>query len=523
MGVDLLLVALSGTLLLASAPPIDFHWLAWIALVPALLPILRGSALRAFLVPLAAWYLFDVTHARWMLRIEGIHVLNFGLPVVVHAAYFGVFGLIARWFHRRAPQWDPVTFPAAWVVLEYLRFHLGFLSFPWGILGVSQHSVLPVAGVAAITGVHGVSFLLVTSNTVLAGLIDARLPDAGRPLRRAATIPRRLGACAGAALGVMLLAAASSRGPDAPVPTLRVALVQLEARPPARPGVRRDELFERYAELTRRAAASEPELIAWSESSVRGSIPYDRTLARDLANLARTSGAYLLVGSSAQEKAERERRAPRASNSAFLIAPDGSFAGRYDKMRLLPFNEYLPLRGLIRWPSWIVSEVTDAEPGREATRFDMGRARFGVLICWENLFPDAFRRMAAQGVDFMVSMTNEAFIDSAEARHQMLAMNVFRAIENRVAIVRTATTGVSAIIEPSGRVVERIRGDHGDDVNVRGYLVGEVPLVSERTFYTRHGEWFVVACTGLLLIVAAAHAGWARREAARIGMADREP
>ena len=110
IGSDLLAIALTAILLLLSSPPFDFAVLAWFALVPVLLVIMRGSARRAFLVPFAAWYVFDFAHASWMLEIEGIHALNMGLPVVVHAAHFGVFGLIVRWFHRRASQWDPVTF-----------------------------------------------------------------------------------------------------------------------------------------------------------------------------------------------------------------------------------------------------------------------------------------------------------------------------------------------------------------------------------------------------------------------------
>jgi apolipoprotein N-acyltransferase len=499
---DLFAIALSATLLLLSSSPFDVAFLAWFALVPVLLSIMRGSASRAFVVPLATWYLFDFAHASWMLQIEGIHLLNMGLPVVVHAAYFGVFGLSARWFHRRVPQWDPVTFPTIWVAVEYLRFHLGFLSFPWGILAYSQHSVLPVAGLAAYTGIHGVSFLIVTSNTVLARIAESRLASDGRRASRIAIKPVRVGAGVAAVLAGALLISASSRSADVRPRPLRVAFVQTDFRPPPRPGTLRDELFDRYAELTLRAAESAPALIAWPESSVRGRIPSDRSRVRDLGELARKSGAYLLVGSSGQEKSRSGRTSRRAANSAFLVAPDGELVGRYDKLRLLPFNEYLPLRGLLRWPSWIVSDVVDSEPGGERTVFDIGQARFGVLICWENLFPDDFRQTAARGVDFIVSMTNESFIQSPAARQQMLAMNVFRAIENRVAIVRTASTGVSAIIEPSGRIAQRIRDEGGNDVNVHGFLVGEVPLSSQRTFYTRHGEWFAHLSAGVLLAAA---------------------
>ncbi len=144
--------------------------------------------------------------------------------------------------------------------------------------------------------------------------------------------------------------------------------------------------------------------------------------------------------------------------------------------------------------------MKDSQRGKELTIFDMNRAKFGVLICWESLFPDQFRKMTAQGVDFMVSMTNEGFTDIPAAHHQMFAMNVFRAIENHVPVIRTASTGVSAIIDPTGRVIARVKDYNSKYVNVEGYLVGQIPLSSERTFYNRYGDWFVYLLLGMFSI-----------------------
>ena len=168
---------------------------------------------------------------------------------------------------------------------------------------------------------------------------------------------------------------------------------------------------------------------------------------------------------------------------------------------LLPFDEYLPLRGYMKWPSWIInSDWIDAQPGKELTLFNMNDVKFGVMICWENLFPDLFRKMAFQGLDFMVSMTNEGFTDSPSPHHQMLAMNVFRAIENRVSIVRTASTGVSAIIDPTGRITAKVEDNHKNDVNVAGFTVGEISLSRQRSFYNQHGDWFV--CSLFVIFIA---------------------
>jgi apolipoprotein N-acyltransferase len=220
-----------------------------------------------------------------------------------------------------------------------------------------------------------------------------------------------------------------------------------------------------------------------------------------LSDTAQKSEAFLLVGTSRFDKFNAaQRKQKRVSNSAFLFSPQGEIQGRYDKIRLLPFDQYLPLRGYVHWPSWLVSSsITDHEAGKELTVFRMDNVKFGVQICWENMFPDQFREMAAKGVNFMVSMTNEGFIDLPVAHYQLLAMNVFRAIENHIAIVRPAATGVSCVIEPDGRIIARVRGPYANDVNVEGYQVARISFSNERTFYTRYGDLFVYTLSVLLI------------------------
>ena len=224
-----------------------------------------------------------------------------------------------------------------------------------------------------------------------------------------------------------------------------------------------------------------------------------------LSGLSTRVGSFLLIGSSGFEKFGKNRGGSnRTANSAFLFSPDTGITGRYDKIRLLPFDEYIPLRGKFKWPSWIVnSDMNDHGSGEEMTVFNLKSSKFAVLICWENYFAENFRKMVSQGVDFMVSMTNEGFTDIPGAHYQMLAMNVFRAVENNVSIIRTASTGVSCIIEPNGRVRTRIQDNNSNDVNIAGNGTGLVPLSSQRTFYTRNGDLFVafIFCVFIVLTV----------------------
>jgi apolipoprotein N-acyltransferase len=290
--------------------------------------------------------------------------------------------------------------------------------------------------------------------------------------------------------------------------TFRVALVQAgvhDARDPATPPAR--TIAGRYTSRSLALAERRPELIVWPASSVPYDVAVNASVRTRLARLSEMLGAPLLIGSSGRDKTSaRSVGWQPAANSAFLFRGAGLVA-QYDKMRLLAFNEYLPLRGLVPWPASIASSAADARSGAQRTVFDLGAVRFGVLICYESMFAADFRE-AARGADFVVSMTNEAFTHSSRVHDQMLAMNVFRAIENGVAVVRPATTGVSALIAPNGRILGRVPFAPGRPVE--GDLVGDIPLGRDRAFYARWGDR-VVAVLALGLVVLGALGGGARR------------
>jgi apolipoprotein N-acyltransferase len=274
-------------------------------------------------------------------------------------------------------------------------------------------------------------------------------------------------------------------------------------RPESGSQAERVELVERYRRMSREASATPPDLVVWPEASFPAAIPADAGALRALGAITSELHAPLLLAASGADKSERSRSPRRAAaNSAFLVEPGGRLRGRYDKVRLLPFNEYVPLRGVVPWPDWIAPELVDAVPGREWTRFELDRYRFAVLICWENLFPHDFRR-ASEGADFVVSLTNEAFTRSAVAHRQLLDMNRFRAIESGVWVVRAATTAESALIAPSGDLVARLPGAGADGADAFGALAAGFTPAAEPTLYARLGDW-LVALQALLLPAAVA-------------------
>jgi len=504
------MAVISAIFLVLIFPPFEMHYLAWVALVPLLLIIRNSGPLRSLILSLATGGLFYSFFIRWLFGTEGVNYLNYALSVLFKSGFYGVFGVSAWYFQKRMSRWNFVTLPSIWVVLEYIRSHMSFLSSPWGILGYSQYTVLPIAQIASFAGVYGVSFFIVLVNTVLAEYVYAfvfRTEEKGLRSQKAQLAYK---ISVGALAGILILFGffQLSYTQNTHFPELKVALVQgniywnnkylMEKY--KNDNEYREKIFEKYSHLTRQVAAYKPAIILWPSSSVPGKIPYDQMRVGMLSNLARETESFLLVGSSGFDKFNPEQRQTmRLSNSAFLFSPLGEMLDRYDKIRLLPFDEYLPLRGYLKWPSWIASDMIDSLPGKKKTIFDMGKAKFAVLICWENMFPELFREMASKGVQFMVSMTNEGFTNNSVGHYQMMAVNVYRAVENHIAIIRTASTGVSCIIEPNGRIVDRVKDGNNRDVDVEGYLVGHITLTSERSFYNRYGDWFIYVISLVLI------------------------
>lgn len=493
-------VTVTPILLILAFPGFGFHYFVWVGLVPLFMVIRRSGLLGAILSSLVAGYLFFSGIGWWLLKLDGMNLFSFSLLALgTGAGYFAAFGFFVHYFRRKIPRWNVLTFPAIWVVLEYLRTHLGFLSHHWGILGYSQYSVIPVARISAYAGVYGVSFIIVAVNTAITEMIlSHHSPKWGNFPLGGLKASKVLSYVTLAGVFIMLtvpLIAIKYISPDEDIhKDLKVAIVQGGTYP------QRDNYAQnmekallQFRRHSLDAAYSKPELIVWPESSVPGRIPFDSFLVKMLSRLARETNSYLLLGTSRYDKFDRRQgRRTRTANSAFLFSPGGKIVGSYDKMILLPFFEYLPLRGYLKWPSWIVPPgLRDFQPGSDIKTFKAGRARFGVAICWENMFPEHFRKVSAKGVDFMVSMMNESFSDVPDVHNQAFAINVFRAVENHVPIVRAALNGVSTIIGPEGRIV--VNGQNNDGINSgKGeYMVGLIPLISQRTIYNRYGDWLV--------------------------------
>ena len=261
-----------------------------------------------------------------------------------------------------------------------------------------------------------------------------------------------------------------------------------------------DDNVEWHLQLTAEAARRGARLVVWPESAVPFLYDRDARLAGRLQDAVRAHGIHLFFGGDDLDAGPAGER--RIYVGAKLLSPQGRLTARYRKMHLVPFGEYVPLQPVFtlggRFAAKLVQEVSDFSPGSEPVTGEVDGHRIGGYICYEAIFPALVRRFAARGAELLVNVTNDAWYGTTSAPYQHLAMAAFRAVENRRYMVRAANTGITAVVDPWGRVRERTR------LFDRTVLVREVPFVGETTFYTRHGDVFARACAAIALALVAA-------------------
>ena len=265
----------------------------------------------------------------------------------------------------------------------------------------------------------------------------------------------------------------------------------------------RQFITARYEALTRQAAESRPDLIIWPETATPGLILKDAALFRRIAVLVRESRASFIIGSSEYPKFFREAaRERRVGNTAVYLQPNGMIKGQYLKVRLLPFGEYVPLKDYIKWPEFILpgNKRNFDFPGKDFVLFSLPGAKAGTLICWEIIFPELARQATGQGADFLVNLSNEAWFGNTAFPHIMLSNCIFRAVENRINLIRATNTGISCFIDPYGKVTGRVTKD-GQVSFIEGTLTQTIYLQRPGTFYTRYGDILVYLSAAFAFIV----------------------
>jgi apolipoprotein N-acyltransferase len=470
--------------------------------VPLLLALAGTSGKRA----LRLGYLTGVSSAIGLLYWTSLVVIQFGglsLPVgigvmlllcLAFALFHALFGwAAARAFAILGPP-GLLLAPFLWVATEVLRAYT-FFRFPWCLLGYSQYRYLPVIQIASVTGVYGVSFLIVLTAAVIAFFVHERRPRArllvaeGFLFLLAAVFTTGL-------LGLRRSLPESGR---VRAGLVQASILQDEKWEPSK------ELahFESHVELTMMAAKEGARLIVWPESAVTFPYDYEPAIASRLQDLARRTGAALVFGNDDGETGGDGQT--RIWVGAKMLTPRGELAYRYHKNRLVPFGEYVPMKPLLtlggRFTAQLVRRVGEFEPGTEANVGAFEGHLLGTSVCYEAIFPDFVRLFSVNGAEMLLNITNDGWYGRTSAPHQHFSMAVFRAVENRKWLLRAANTGISAFVDPHGRVVARTQ------LFERRTLVEEAAFVPGRSLYARYGDVFAGGCFAVSVLAL----GWTAR------------
>jgi len=505
-----LATVLSGLLLTLCFPRWDQGWLCWVALTPLIAAVLlgngsgesvRSSVKRAALLGYVAGLVFFWGVFSWLTTVTGLGWFLLPFYLALYPAAWTAFLAVGRrsigdFTRSGANLRFAVTGAAAWVALEWAR-GLGALSFGWNGLGIALHGNLSLIQIVEYTGVGGLSFLVALTN-LIAVITVCRFRNEARL--------RRIRPHWDFSMNMALIAAVFAFGArtifdpaESDSIPLRVAAVQANIPQNEKfDSAFRSLIRERYTALTDRALAMRPQLLLWPEAATPGSLNESQDMVDFVSGFARSGNTNFLLGTLEIGMEEN------GYNIAALFTGNNPVPQIYRKMHLVPFGEYIPFRRTFPPFEWVIGDLVpgDFAAGTEYTVLQLHSPdmKAAALVCFEDTLGDLTRHFVQRGAQLLVNVTNDGWFLKSQGPEQHLANAVFRAVENRRPLVRAANTGVTAFIDPMGRI----------NVNLSplapftdGFQSGVIQVPTEsacQTFYTRHGESFSQACAALSLV-----------------------
>ncbi|HEY7472111.1 MAG TPA: apolipoprotein N-acyltransferase [Gemmatimonadota bacterium] len=490
----------AGLLFALAYPPLDLLPLAIVGLWPFLAFLDRDEGLE----PRAAFvggYMFGLAHfgalLYWIGGLTGFSLMAvpaYVASVLVLAFNGGLTGLAVALGRRRGLP-VALSFPLAWTAVEWLR-SFGDLGFPWAVAGDTL-AAYPILIQSAELGGVWLLTLWVTGLSAALYRLARPLPTTRRA--RAAVLALVL-AAAVPVHGALRLRALESRIDG--WPTLRVAAVQPNVPQEVKwdPAFV-DETYRRLGTLTLEADGRDPDLVVWPESAVPGYLRYDPRARALVTGLSRRIGAPIFTGTNDADtlagRSGSEEGDYRVYNAAYLVSGDSILPGRYAKRRLVPVAERVPfLPGLLSGAFERLSAWTGQfAPGTGWTTWSVEGRGFGVLICYESVFPASSRALVRNGADFLLNITNDAWFGRTAAPYQHASHLALRSVENRVSFLRAANTGISGWVDPLGRYQQRT------GLYVAGLVVADLPMAGIETPYARWGPWVPIgSLVGLAIL-----------------------
>lgn len=476
---NILIMFISGGLLALSYPYADAYILAWF--MPAvLLWCIRKSSLKMSIVyGLVFGSGFFITLLYW---ISVFGMLPLIALAIFQSLFIMLFAFVVRLRFQNISKWQRlIVIPSLWVSIEWLR-SLGMFGFTWGDLGYSQYKAIPLIQMASVTGIWGMSFLIMMFNTAFADLItDYKcVIDRKKAMFRISSVLLLISL-------LICLGYSYSHKVNESGKIIGAAIIQGNINQDTEEDtVFVDRSWTEYSSMSSDAAKQGADIIIWPETVVPGNMA-DTDTRDKVLNIASEAGADILAGAWDRDNVGR------IFNSAFLISPDRQIMGKYHKSRLVPFGEFVPARKYLPFLKYYQVTPYDSSPGTESGVLDNGKVKIGIAICFESIFPYISRENSKSGAEIICVITNDCWYDKTAAARQHMAMSVLRAVENHRYLLRAASTGISCIIDQNGRIIKQSR------VKEKTIISGDVSAISDMTFYSRFGDWFVYLCLGITL------------------------
>ncbi len=502
---DIVLVIFSSFLLILAFPKFDISFFAWIAFVPFFYVIKNQQPVKAFFTGWIFGSLFFLGGIYWVINT----MINYGhIPVAVSlmilvifslylGLFFGLFSYMLSYLEARIGVFSWYLSPFVWVATELLRTYI-IGGFPWILLGYSQYRNLEIIQASDVTGVYGISFIILLVNTA----VFLILTSFGKREEIKSFFKANKGILTYSFITALLLICVyiygkkrvgdfnNLTGKNHDKKKIAVVVVQGNIEQDVKWKREYQEgTVKEYLALTDEAVnKKKADLIIWPETATPFYLQNETGYLNLLLSYLKGKEAYLLTGSPAFDN--KTDGTAESFNSAFLLSPDFRIAGRYDKIHLVPFGEFVPFERFLKINLFkdIIGDIGSFSSGRDETVFAIPSGRFGTLICYEIIFPELTRRFIRNGGEFLVTITNDAWFGKSSAPYQHFAMAVFRAVENKVYVARAANTGISGFINPVGKITGKT------EIFVNGYLRGEIYPSSGKTFYTLYGDIFAWLC-----------------------------
>lgn len=494
-----ILAGLSGILMVLVFPGFNMSYLAWVALVPLLVSIYDANWKQSlklgflsgiiYLVGTLNWFLILYPFSSWFWVTLGFVALMLYLSTYIFIFTVSV-NFITRCWILDAGYWRRLAYSflvaVVWTAMEILKGHV-VTGLPWVDLAHSQWNKPPIIQISSITGMYGVTFLIALINGAIANfLVDIRR---WRESLKAAIVPIAL-------LIISVVYGLAALSGTYQGEKIKIALIpgNIDQMQKLKSWKDPDWIFEKYKDISERAAAEKPDLMVWPETSVPEYIFRWGETPAMLMFLMKKWDTHLLMGI---PHLEVYPDVMKTYNSAFLLSPNGEEVDRYYKIHLVPVSEYFPMKRYLpeAWQEK-VKGVSDWDRGSRYTIFNTPKAKFGCVICFESIFPEISRKFVNMGADLMGIITNDSWFKGTYAPEQHYSIAPFRAIENRVPVFRCANGGISCIIDPWGRIISKIKPDSDES-----YLLGELNLRSGGSFYTRFGDYLPWACLAITVLL----------------------